>query len=73
MVYALVSRVPLHQVVQHRLLELAVEQAASVHQTMLLEDQLPVGRDELVQQLADDLAAHPVALWRDPQAVVGRS
>jgi predicted DNA-binding mobile mystery protein A len=72
-VYALVPRVPLHKVVQQRLLELAVEQAVSVHQTMLLEDQLPVGRDELVQQLVDDLAAHPVPLWRDPQAVVGRT
>jgi predicted DNA-binding mobile mystery protein A len=72
-VYALVPRVPLRQVVHQRLLELAEEQVASVHQTMLLEDQLPDGRAELVQQLAADLAAHPVQLWRDPRAVVGRA
>jgi hypothetical protein len=71
-VYALVPRMPLHQAVQQRLLELADEQAALVHQTMLLEAQIPAGRAELVQQLATDLAAGPVQLWRDPQAVVGR-
>jgi predicted DNA-binding mobile mystery protein A len=72
-VYALVPRMPLQQAVQRRMLELAEDQVASMNQTMLLEDLLPEGRADLVQELAATLAARPVQLWRDPRAAVGRA
>jgi predicted DNA-binding mobile mystery protein A len=66
LVYALVPRRPLEDMVQEQARKQAAKLLASVQHTMLLEDQMPA--ESTMQQLLDDAAAEHIdrpGLWRD--------
>ena len=66
LVYALVPRRPLEDMVQDQAHAWAVKMLAEVHHTMLLEDQAP--RQSALQQILDDAAADRVdrpGLWNE--------
>lgn len=68
LVYALVPREPLEQMVHQRALEVAADRLASVQQTMRLEDQ-EVSDDEKthLHEVAENLAKYaPRSLWTRP-------
>jgi predicted DNA-binding mobile mystery protein A len=65
LVYALVPRRPLDEIVQEQARRQAVKVLTSVHHTMLLEDQVPA--DAAMRDLLDDTIAEQVdrpGLWR---------
>lgn len=65
LVYALVPRRPLDEIVQEQARRQAVKVLASVHHTMLLEDQVPA--DSAMRDLLDDTITEQVdrpGLWR---------
>ncbi|HEV2374236.1 MAG TPA: mobile mystery protein A [Streptosporangiaceae bacterium] len=65
LVYLLVPRRPLDEVVQERARELAHEQAAALEQTMLLEDQATGQASELEEQFVRQLLRRG-RLWGGP-------
>jgi predicted DNA-binding mobile mystery protein A len=69
LVYAIVPRRPISEVLERRALELAARMTGSVRHSMKLEDQEPDSDlDERTRELAKKLLAHPRRLWSDSDA-----
>lgn len=66
LVYAIVPRDSLEATVDRQARLIALADAQSVRQTMLLEDQLGAEEEQarLIDELADELKRSPAALWR---------
>lgn len=73
LVYVLVPRRPLQDVVEDRAREVAVRQLDAVDQTMLLEDQGTPRSDSRVEALLEGLIAQGSPLWRDEETEWPRS
>lgn len=69
LVYAIVPRRPLSEVLEDRALELARRMTGSVRHSMKLEDQEPASDlDERTRELAEELLADPRRLWSQGDA-----
>lgn len=72
LVYVLLPRRPLQEVVEDRAREIASRQLDAVEQTMLLEDQATPRSDARLESLIQGLIAQGSALWRDEETEAPR-
>lgn len=63
LVYGLIPRQPLEEMVRSRAKLIANSRMASINQTMLLENQLPESQEEVLQGLITHILNEDVSLW----------
>jgi len=65
LVYGLIPRQPLEEMVRFRALVIAKERMTSINQTMRLENQLPKSDEEVLQGLITHILNQDVSLWEN--------
>jgi len=71
LVYALVPRQSLREIVDARAVVVAAAQVRAVDQSMLLEDQLSTGHEERIRREAARIAERGVGLWHPVRDLPG--
>jgi predicted DNA-binding mobile mystery protein A len=66
LVYALVPRRGLQDMLDQRIRAHARAQLAAVNQTMLLENQLPADDEQRLNAIIETITAHPAGIWKPP-------